>query len=124
VNIDYHIAIEDHFYSVPHSLVHQKVEVRATARSLEILYHGQRVAAHERSFTRYAHTTLPEHLPAAHRAHLQWSPGWLIRWGEQHGAACAELIRRILSSRPHPEQGYRACLGLLRPGRPRLRRVQ
>src|SRR5580658_5015540 len=114
VNIDYHIAIEDHFYSVPQALVHQKVEVRATARSVEILYRGARVAAHERSFTRFAHTTLPEHLPAAHRAHLEWSPGRLIRWGKQHGAACAEVIRQILSSRPHPEQGYRACLGLLR----------
>ena len=114
VNIDYHIAIEDHFYSVPQALVHQKVQVRATARSVEILYRGQRVASHARSFTRFAYTTLPEHLPAAHRAHLEWSPGRLIRWGEQHGAACAEVIRHILASRPHPEQGYRACLGLLR----------
>ena len=114
VNIDYHIAIEDHFYSVPQALVHQKVEVRATARSVEILYRAARVASHARSFTRFADTTLPEHLPAAHRAHLEWSPGRLIRWGEQPGAACAEVIRHILASRPHPEQGYRACLGLLR----------
>jgi transposase len=114
VNIDYHVAIDDHFYSVPHALVHQKVEGRATARSVEILYRGQRVAAHARSFARFAHTTLPEHLPAAHRAHLEWSPGRLIRWGEKHGGACAEVIRRILTSRPHPEQGYRSCLGLLR----------
>ena len=73
-----------------------------------------RVAAHARSYVRFGYTTLPEHLPAAHRAHLEWSPGRLIRWGEKHGAACGEVIRRILSSRPHPEQGYRACLGLLR----------
>jgi transposase len=114
VNIDYHVAIEDHFYSVPQALVHQKVEVRATAGSIEILHRGQRVAAHVRSYTRFGYTTLAEHLPAAHRAHLQWSPGRLIHWGEKHGSACGEVIRRILASRPHPEQGYRACLGLLR----------
>lgn len=114
VNIDYHIAIEDHFYSVPHALVHQELEARATARSVEILYRGRRVAAHPRSFARYAHSTLPEHLPAAHRAHLEWSPGRLVRWGQQHGIACAEVIRRVLATRLHPEQGYRACLGLLR----------
>jgi transposase len=114
VNIDYHIAIDDHFYSVPQALVHQRVEARATARSVEVLHRGERVAAHERSYVRFGYTTLPEHLPAAHRAHLEWSPGRLIRWGEKHGAACGEVIRRILASRPHPEQGYRACLGLLR----------
>lgn len=114
VNIDYHIAVDDHFYSVPHALVHQKVEVRSTAAGVEVLHRGRRVAAHVRSQLRFGYTTVPEHLPAAHRAHLEWSPGRLIRWGEQHGLACAELIRRILESRPHPEQGYRSCLGLLR----------
>ena len=114
VNIDYHIVVDDHFYSVPQSLVHQKLEVRATMYSIEVLHRGERVAAHARSSTRFGYTTLPEHLPAAHRAHLEWSPGRLIRWGEKHGGACAEVIRRILAARPHPEQGYRACLGLLR----------
>lgn len=113
-NIDYHVAIEKHFYSVPHALAHQTLEARVTARTVEILHNGRRVAAHARSFTRFAHTTLAEHLPAAHRAHLEWSPGRLVRWGEKHGVACAEVIRRILAARPHPEQGYRACLGLLR----------
>jgi hypothetical protein len=79
VNIDYHIAIDDHFYSVPQALVHQKVEARATARNVEILHRGVRVAAHARSYVHFGYTTLPEHLPAAHRAHLEWSPGRLIR---------------------------------------------
>jgi len=114
VNIDYHVAIHEHFYSVPHALVQQELEARATARHVEILYHGKRVAAHARAFTRFAHSTIPEHLPAAHRAHLEWTPGRLVRWGEQHGIACAEVIRRILATRLHPEQGYRSCLGLLR----------
>lgn len=113
VNIDYHVVVAEHLYSVPHALVHQTVEIRATHRAVEVLHKGRRVAAHPRSFVRYGYTTEPAHLPAAHRAHLEWSPERLIRWGESHGLACAELIRRILDTRVHPEHGYRACLGLL-----------
>jgi transposase len=114
VSIDYHIAVDQHFYSVPHALVQQSVEVRATAGALEVLHRGRRIAAHVRSYTRHGYTTVTEHLPAAHRAHLEWSPARLVRWGEQHGVACAEVIRRILATRLHPEQGYRSCLGLLK----------
>ncbi|WP_116810915.1 IS21 family transposase [Steroidobacter cummioxidans] len=114
VNIDYHVSIDEHFYSVPHALVHQDVEARVTATAVEVLHRGQRVAAHRRSSHRFAHTTVPEHMPAAHRAHLEWSPARLIRWGAQHGPACAQVIERILTTRKHPEQGYRACLGLLK----------
>jgi len=114
VSIDYHVAVEEHFYSVPHALVQQSVEIRTTAAAIEILHRGRRVAAHARSSVRYGYTTVPEHLPASHRAHLEWSPGRLIHWGEQHGVACAEIIRRILATRLHPEQGYRSCLGLLK----------
>ena len=114
VNIDYHVVHEQHYYSVPHSLVQAKVELRVTRHNLEVLHRGKRVAAHLRSSKRGGYTTLPEHLPAAHRAHLEWSPRRLIRWGESIGPACAAIVSRILESRPHPEQGYRACLGLLR----------
>lgn len=114
VSIDYHVSVEEHFYSAPHALVQERVEVRATAATVEILHRGRRVAAHVRSYVRYGYTTVAEHLPAAHRAHLEWSPGRLVRWGEQHGVACAEVIRRILATRRHPEQGYRSCLGLLK----------
>jgi transposase len=114
VNIDYHVVYEQHYYSVPHPLVHAQVELRVTTHHVEVLHRGQRVAAHLRSTKRGGYTTLAEHLPAAHRKHLEWSPRRLIRWGETIGPACAAIVRRILESRPHPEQGYRACLGLLR----------
>ncbi len=123
VNIDYHIAIDEHFYSVPHALVQQELEARVTAVSVEIFHRGQRVAAHRRSSQRFAHTTVPEHMPAAHRAHLEWSPARLIRWGAQHGPACAKVIERILTTRKHPEQGYRACLGLLKLEKPSANRA-
>jgi transposase len=114
VNIDYHVSFDEHFYSVPHALVHQDVEARVTATAVEVLHRGQRVAAHRRSSHRFAHTTVSKHMPAAHRAHLEWSPARLIRWGAQHGPACAQVIERILTTRKHPEQGYRACFGLLK----------
>lgn len=58
-------------------------------------------------------TTVSEHLPAAHRAHLEWTPQRLIRWGEQIGCATGAVVRRLLEQHKHPEHGYRACLGLL-----------
>ena len=113
VAIDYHVAIEQHLYSVPHALVGQRVEIRATARTVEVLHAGKRVAAHARSYVRHGYTTEPAHLPAAHRAHLEWSPERLIGWGAKTGVATASVVRRILEQNRHPEHGYRACLGLL-----------
>jgi len=117
VSIDYHVDIDGHYYSVPHVLVGQQVDARVSRFSVEILYRGQRVAAHPVSHKRGAHTTTPEHMPAAHRAHAQWSPSRLIGWGERIGPATAALVRHLLDSKPHPEQGYRACLGLLAAAR-------
>jgi transposase len=113
VNIDYHIQVEGHLYSVPYALVRKEVDVRITARTVEVLHHGRRVAVHPRSYTRGRFTTDPEHRPKSHRAHLEWTPTRLIRWGHSIGVSCGELVRGILESKPHPEQGYRSCLGLL-----------
>lgn len=113
VAFDYHIDIDRHFYSVPHALVGYTVWARFTASSVEAFYRGQRVAAHVRSYQRGAHTTLPEHMPKSHRAHAEWSPKRLIQWGTSIGPHTAAIVEHQLRSKPHPEQGYRACLGLL-----------
>jgi len=113
VHIDQHVEVQEHRYSVPHALIGQLLEARVTARTVELLYAGQRVACHARNAKPGEFTTLPEHLSAAHRAHLQWTPERLIHWGESIGPAAAALVRRVLYSRKHPEHGYRACLGLL-----------
>jgi transposase len=117
VNIDYHVEFEGHYYSVPHRLVRQVVELRAAGGTLEIFAGQQRVAVHALSPRRGAHTTAAEHMPASHRAHLQWSPAKLIAWGERVGAAAGAVVRWQMEHRPHPEQGYRACLGLQRLAR-------
>jgi transposase len=114
VNIDYHIELERHFYSVPHSLARERVELRYTAATVEVFLKGQRVASHRRSFQRGGYTTVPEHMPKSHRQHLEWSPTRLVTWGRSVGPKTAELVQAILDDRPHPEQGYRSCLGILR----------
>ena len=117
VNIDYHVAFEGHYYSVPHQHVGQVVELRITATTLEVLLRRQRIAAHARSAKVGDFTTVAEHMPASHRAHLQWTPAKLIAWAERIGAATAGVVRWQMEHRAHPEQGYRACLGLMRLGR-------
>jgi transposase len=124
VHIDYHVEVDGHRYSVPHALVGQTLEARLTKHAVELLLRAQRVAAHIRSDRRGGFTTVEAHMPAAHRAQLQWTPQRLIEWGQQIGMACGELVTRLLQTYKHPEHGYRSCLGLLslsrRYGRERL----
>ncbi|MBN1630449.1 MAG: IS21 family transposase [Thermoleophilia bacterium] len=117
VNIDYHVEIDRHAYSVPYTLVRQQVEVRLTAHTVEVLFKGRRVASHHRSAYKGGHTTCTEHMPRAHREHLEWSPSRILDWLGKTGPAAAELAQKIMARRPHPELGYRSCLGLLRLGK-------
>jgi len=117
VNIDYHVEIDHNFYSVPYQLVHARVEARFTAATIEVFFSGRRVAAHARVTGRGRFITDVAHMPHAHRAHAEWTPSRLIAWADQTGAATGRLVAGILERRPHPEQGYRACLGLMRLGR-------
>ncbi|MGH8632894.1 MAG: IS21 family transposase [Burkholderiales bacterium] len=117
VNIDYHVEIERHYYSVPHALVRQGLEARITRQTVELLHRGRRVASHALSTKRGGYTTAPEHMPASHRAHAEWTPGRLLNWAARIGPAVAALVKHLLETKPHPEQGYRACLGLLAAAR-------
>jgi transposase len=114
VHIDYHVEVDGHYYSVPYVLVKQPLEVRLTATTVECFHKGQRVASHLRSHLKGRHTTVAEHMPKAHREYAEWTPQRLVRWAEQTGAATAAVIAHILAHRPHPQQGFRSCLGILR----------
>jgi transposase len=116
VNIDYHVDVERHLYSVPYQLIRELVEARFTNSVVEIYFKGRRVASHPR---RYDHqpATVAEHMPSSHRAHAEWTPSRLIHWAEKTGPATGRVVAGILERRRHPEQGYRACLGLMRLGR-------
>jgi len=117
VNIDYHIAFDDHFYSAPYTLVGEEMWCRATGRTVELIHLGKRITSHVRSFVKYDYSTHPEHRPASHRAYLEWTPLRLIEWGRSLGVHTAAVIEHVIHSKPHPEQGYRSALGILRLSR-------
>lgn len=116
VNIDYHIQFDDSFYSVPYQLARQIVDVRATPTTVEIFHQHERVASHVRAHKPYTAVTKHEHRPASHRAHLDWPPSRMIQWASAVGPHTAELVEKILAAYPHPEMGYRSCLGIIRLG--------
>jgi transposase len=114
VSLDYHVDIDGHYYSVPYRLLREQVEARITARTIELFHKGSRVAVHMRTVARGRHTTLPEHMPQSHRRHAEWTIERIRQEAATIGTATAALVDVILRSRPHPEQGFRACLGILR----------
>ncbi len=114
VNIDYHVEYLRHYYSVPYQLVGVRVDVRVTATCVEVFHASRRVASHLRDDTPGRHTTDPAHMPVAHRRHAEWSPSRILAWANRTGSATAALAQAIMDSRPHPEQGYRSCLGIIR----------
>ena len=116
VGIDYHVEFEGHYYSVPYQLIREELDLRFTAKTVEIFRRSRRVAAHRRQFRRGRHTTLREHMPRSHQAYLEWTPVRLVKWARKSGESTAELVETILRTRTHPQQGFRSCLGLMRLG--------
>ena len=114
VNIDYHVEIDRHYYSVPYQLAHEQVDVRSTDHTVEIFHKGQRQASHTRGFEKHKHSTKPEHMPEAHRQYMTWNPERIMAWAEKTGPYTREVIKNNLESRRFPEQAYRSCLGILR----------
>ena len=114
VGIDYHVDVDHHFYSVPHSFARAEVEVRLTARTVEIFARGERIAVHVRSSGNHGHSTVPEHMPSSHRRYADWTIDRIRQEAASIGPATSALCEVILERRPHPEQGFRACRGILR----------
>jgi transposase len=114
VNIDYHVEFDGHYYSVPYALVQKRVDVRATASTVECLYHGQRVASHPRSYVRGQYTTAEQHRPKTHRHFASWTPSRLVRWASTVGPETAAAVQAVMQNRKHPEQGFRSALGIIR----------
>jgi transposase len=117
VGLDYHVDIDGHYYSVPHRLLRQQVEARITERTVELFHKGQRVACHLLGGARGRHTTVADHMPSSHRRHAGWTHERLLHEAAAIGPDTVTLVGVILRSRPHPEQGFRACLGILRLAR-------
>jgi len=117
VNIDYHVEVDKHYYSVPYTLVKQQLDARYTETTVECYHRNQRVASHPRSRKVGQHTTQRAHMPESHQQYGDWSPERLVNWARQYGSGTAEIITQLLQSRHHPVQAYRSCLGVLRLGK-------
>jgi transposase len=113
VHIDYHIEYDKHYYSVPHQLAKQTVELHASDTTVEIYSNGQRIASHPRSYRQGAHSTCPEHMPRSHRAIAEWSPERFLSWASDIGEATREVVTNLLQENRHKEQSYRRILALL-----------
>ena len=114
VGLDYHVEVEKHYYSVPHTLLREKVWARLTQRTVEIFHRGKRVAAHVRSSSNRRHTTVREHMPSSHRRYADWTPERLMRQAAEVGRNTTTLIEVIMRERRHPEQGFRSCIGIVK----------
>src|SRR5436190_16102019 len=110
---DYHVEVRGHFYSVPSRLIRQVVEVRVSEQAIEVFHRGVRVASHARSPVQRRHTTIPEHMPSAHRRYAFWTPARLLAAAEKIGPSTIALCEALMRAKPHPEQGFRSCLGIL-----------
>lgn len=102
---------------MPYTLVKQQLEVRLTPHVVELLYKGKRIASHRRSPLKGRHTTVAAHMPKAHQQYAEWPPQRLLTWAASSGAATSRVVETILASRPHPQQGFRSCLGIMRLGK-------
>lgn len=112
VNIDYHIQYDQHLYSIPHHCVGERVEIHAGNNLIDIYFHNKRIATHVRKH--YPGTTTePGHMPQKHAKHQQWTPGRLMNWAQELGPEVLSWVKTQLQRKPHPEQAYRVCLGLL-----------
>jgi transposase len=113
VDINYHICLDEHYYSMPYQLLHERLDIRLTATTVEAFQHGERVAAHAHSYVKGEYTTLKEHMPPEHRAYAEWSPDRFTQWAAKIGPATAQVVGKILASRPYPEQAFKSCLGVI-----------
>jgi transposase len=117
VNIDYHVEVDHRYYSVPYQLVREQVDIRLTATTVEVLFKNRRVASHKRSYVPGEFATLKEHMPKSHQRYVKWTPSRIIKWAGKTGPDTEKLVTRILENRPHPEQGFRSAMGIMRLGK-------
>ncbi len=117
VNIDYHVVVDKNYYSVPYTFAGKKLEARRTSSIVEIIFNGRRVASHPRIYAIGQYSTKTEHMPKSHQEYLEWTPTRILNWAEKSGAATKQLASSIMGAKRHPEQGYKACLGILRLGK-------
>jgi transposase len=111
--IDYHVEVKEHYYSVPYRFAKLDLDARYTAVTVEVFHRGKRISAHARSFLKGKHTTLPPHMPPEHQAIAGWDANRLLNWAQNIGPHTVATVQHMLNARRHPQQSYRACMGVL-----------
>ena len=114
---DYHIELEQHYYSVPYTFTKKVLDARFTKNTVEIFYKNKLITSHARSYSNYQHTTLNQHMPKSHQAYAEWTPERIRQWAAKTGEFTAQLVEKVIAAKAHPQQGFRACLGILRLGK-------
>lgn len=114
VNINYHVSFKKHDYSVPYTMIHKGVELKATKELLEVYFKGSRICSHRISRVKNGYTTVKEHMPPSHQKYLEWTPERILSWADRTGSHVSILLSQIMAARRHPEQAYKSCLGILR----------
>lgn len=110
---DYHVEVDDHYYSVSYTLLRESIDARLTTNTVELFHKGKRVASHPRSSLKHKHSTTKEHMPSSHRRYAEWTPARMLRDAAKIGPATVALFEAIMKAKPHPEQGFRSCLGIV-----------
>lgn len=113
IDKDYHVCVNQHYYSVPHTLRGERVDVRFTDTIVEILHNNIRVASHPRNPIADATTTLPEHRPPQHAAYAGMSAGVFLAQAESIGAFTRQVVAAVLGAQPYPQLAFDKCFGIL-----------
>lgn len=114
---NYHVEIEKHYYSVPFTLIKKELHIRYNTKTIEIFYQGDRIASHIRSYIAHGYTTDSLHMPKSHQRQAEWTPERITSWAKKLGSSTGQLIEAVMASRDHPQQAFRACLGIIRLGK-------
>jgi transposase len=115
VGPNYHVSVERMNYSVPFEYIKQKVDVRITRSTIEVFFGGNRICSHCRLYGRFnQYSTVQEHMPPEHQKYIEWNGERFVHWAEKIGDRTETAVKAILSSYKVEQQGYKACMGLLK----------
>lgn len=113
VHVDYHVEVDRHYYSVPYTLIKEKVDIHVCNNTISIYHDNKRIVTHPRSTFKGRHTTISEHMPEKHKFKEKWTPERMRGWAESIGEFTFDVIDKIIQKRQVPEQAYRSCLAIL-----------
>jgi transposase len=104
---------DQHYYSVPYELIGKKLQLQYSRSEVDLYLKYELVASHKRVRSPHNYTTDPAHLPAQHRYVTEWSPAFFMEKAKSIDPVVEYYISQVLAKKQHPEQAYKACMGIL-----------